>query len=117
MAKSRTLTCVGYRINNRCRPCTLFSHGLVLIVNVFQKLCKKRILNMLRPHWLDDVIDSVIRENNANAVARAISHSPHFLKAIEKGIADAKHAKPGVPGPTHAQCVRMAVQEAVGSES
>lgn len=71
----------------------------------------------LAPHWLDSVIEGVIRENNPDAVARAIAHSDRFLGAIRDGIERARNAPPGMMGPTHAQYIRQAVQEAVESAS
>lgn len=72
---------------------------------------------MLPPHWIDNVVESVIRENNAQAIARAVTHSPKFLAAIEEGIRNANAATPGKPGPSHAQYVRQAILEAIESRT
>jgi hypothetical protein len=72
-------------------------------------------MQALPPQWLDAVIDSVILKNDANAIARAVAHSDRFMAAIQQGIQNAKSAPPGMPGPTHAQFIREAIQEAVAA--
>ena len=70
----------------------------------------------LSPHWLDDVIEGVLRESNANAIARAVSHSERFLAAVQEGIKRANAGvRPGVMGPSHAQYIRQAIVEAIQS--
>jgi hypothetical protein len=69
-------------------------------------------------HWLDSVIESVWRENNPQAIARAITHSDHLLRAISSGLAEANKPKPPHwVGPTHAQFVRQAVVDALMANS
>ena len=60
------------------------------------------------PTWLDGVIQSVIDQGDATAIAQAIANNPRFLDAIKKGLAN--KPKPGVMGPTYAQNVREAIK-------
>jgi hypothetical protein len=71
-------------------------------------------VGMMKPTWLDGVIQKVIDKNDATAIAQAIANSPQLVDAIKKGLAN--KPEPGVMGPSHAQNIRKAVVEALAAD-
>lgn len=68
---------------------------------------------MLAPTWLDKVIETAMVKGDPKVVAQAIANSPQLIDAIKRGLAD--KPQPGVMGPSHAQKIRAAVQEALAA--
>jgi hypothetical protein len=64
------------------------------------------------PHWLDDVIEKAYRVSgdDAAAIGRAIGESERFVAAIEAGLADHPHGRPGM---SPAQTIRQSIIESI----
>jgi hypothetical protein len=62
---------------------------------------------MMRPTWLDNVIDKVISTGDPKKIAEAIATNPEFLDAIKTGLAH--KPQPGVMGPSYSQFVRTSI--------
>ncbi len=71
----------------------------------------------LRPHWLDSVIDKVVRKDDANEIAKALAHSDRMQNAILDGIETANRSLEGMRGPSRAQHIRQAICAAIASDS
>jgi hypothetical protein len=72
---------------------------------------KKRLAGsssvMMKPSWLDNVIEKVIDSGDPGKIAQAIATNPEFLGAIKSGLAN----KPMPPGPGYAQNIRTSIIE------
>ena len=66
-------------------------------------------VSALPPHWLDEVIESVLATNSPAQIAQAIAKDERLLTAIEKGLKS--KPQPGIMGPSHAQIVRSSLQD------
>lgn len=64
-------------------------------------------------HWLDALIESVLRQNAPKAIARAIAQSDQFAAAVERGITAAKAG--GEIGPTRSKQIRESILAAINS--
>ncbi len=65
---------------------------------------------MMKPVWLDDVIQDILDANpqaSAAAIAQGIAARPEFLAAIQQGL-DIPHA-PNAIGGSQAQVIRVKI--------
>lgn len=69
---------------------------------------------MMKPTWLDGVIDTVIDTGDPAQIAQAIANSPRFLDAIKTGLAN--KPKPGVMGPSASQVIRQEIAKVVTAD-
>jgi hypothetical protein len=69
---------------------------------------------MMKPTWLDEVIDKVIEKGDPTVIAQAIANSPRFLNAIKAGLAN--KPQPGLMAPSHSQVIRQAIAEVVTAD-
>jgi hypothetical protein len=69
---------------------------------------------MLKPKWLDNVIQAAMGTSSPTAIAQAIATSPQFVDAIRRGLEN--KPQPGIMGPSHAQMIARELQEALAAD-
>jgi hypothetical protein len=69
---------------------------------------------MLAPHWIDNIIEKAVEENNADAVLYALTHSNQLLAAVASSLERAHRPQPkNTMAPSPAQIVREAIVQTV----